>query len=193
MSDLNNDMIFNELMRRFERMIRSEIYAYFANEMDRQDIFQEISIHILKKLRSSERLELAKWDSGGWVRIVTKNKCLDIIKKRTRELKQSKDLSDEDLFEKAANQSPYLENNDIRIDKTWKEIDVAHLLMQLAERERQIIILRYFKKMPIKDIDAIMNVSNSSVYLDRVIKKLRKINGAATFFDFFDEYRIKDQ
>lgn len=192
MKQLNHDMIFNEIMRRHEKIVRIEIAGYFENEMDRQDIFQEIAVHILEKLRESDSEGLSKWTSGGWIRTVTRNKCLDILRKNQKESKRSKDLLDNDAFERAATHSPYLEKDQFKPDKTWKDFSIEELLMELNDQDRQLIVLKFFKKLSIKEIDEITGKKNSSVYIERVLIKLKKLNGVDGFFDKFDGYNITD-
>ena len=71
-------------------------------------------------------------------------------------------------------------------------IKVEDLLMQLNERDRQLIILRFFKNKSIKEMDEMTGLKNTAVYILRAIDKLKTLVGADTFYTYFDDFIIED-
>lgn len=185
-------IVLKELVRRHDKVIRFEIQSYFRNEMDADDVYQEICIHIYHKLENSDETELNKWSSAAWARTIVKNKCLDILRKNQRDAKHSKDFGDDGAFEKAIDNSNYSDKPEISGDKSYKIIKIQELILQLSERDRRLITLRFFKKYAIKEIDEIMGIKNSSVYIERALVRLRALSGAEDFFELYDGYKFEE-
>ena len=76
--------------------------------------------------------------------------------------------------------------------RSMKSIKVEDLLMQLNERDRQLIILRFFKNKSIKEMDEMTGLKNTAVYILRAIDKLKTLVGADTFYTYFDDFIIED-
>jgi RNA polymerase sigma factor (sigma-70 family) len=190
---MNVNVIFNDLILKHSKSIKYIISLYFKNSMDCDDVLQEVFIHILDQLKKTNRDELARWESLGWIKVVVKNKCISILRTVNKETKIEKTMTDENQFENEINASSFSDASEIEFDKTTKIIKIRELLSVLKERDRKLIILRYFKNYSIKQIDEMLGVNNSAVYILRAIDKLKKEIGVDQFYNYFDQFDIEDE
>ena len=52
---MNNNFIINEILRRFSDPIRMVIRGYFNNKMDADDVYQNVTMHIMNKIKLIEQ------------------------------------------------------------------------------------------------------------------------------------------
>ena len=64
---MNRRLLFTELIRRHESNIRKTIRVRIKNSMDADDVFQDLSMHILDKIERESEDQLSKWDSKSWM------------------------------------------------------------------------------------------------------------------------------
>lgn len=186
---MQHTLFLNELLLRFDGLIKFVISQYFKNKMDKDDVFQDISLHIFDKLQKTSSEELSKWTSEAWIRVIVRNQCITILRKRQSESKREKVMTNDDQFER---EIPIDFNSQINFDKSLKAIAIEQVLLELKEKDRKLIILRFFKQKSIAEIDQLCGVKNSAVYISRIIDKLKNILGADSFYDYFDDYIIED-
>ena len=190
--DKKSTIIFNELIHRFSKPIERVIAKYFQNSMDRDDVYQEVMIHIFEQLKKIEGDDFSKWEAESWIKVVVKNKCISILRVVQRDSKKEKSTVDDSQLDFEIASSSFADKPMVSSSRSLKSFKVEDLLMQLNERDRTLIILRYFKNLSIKEIDQISGLSNCAVYLLRAIEKLKKIVGAETFYLYFDDFIIED-
>lgn len=180
-----SQLLVKEILRRQSEQIKIQIAKYFKNKEDREDVFQEMVIHLLDRIKHFDP-EHTNANLAGWVSRVVKHKCISILRKRNSKPK-FQDFEDAGLIDN------YRDNNLIEEEfdpslRSIKTFNIEKLLLKLNERDRKLIILRIFKSISIKEIDKIMGLNNSSVYIQRAIDKLREFEDAKTFFDVYDEF-----
>jgi len=190
--DKKSAIIFNELIHRFSKPIERVIAKYFQNSMDRDDVYQEVMIHIFEQLKKIEGDDFSKWEAESWIKVVVKNKCISILRVVQRDSKKEKSTVDDSHLDFEIASSSFADKPMVDSARSLKSFKVEDLLMQLNERDRMLIILRYFKNLSIKEINEISGLSNCAVYLLRAIEKLKKIVGAETFYLYFDDFIIED-
>jgi RNA polymerase sigma-70 factor (ECF subfamily) len=190
--DKKSTIIFNELIHRFCKPIERVIAKYFQNSMDRDDVYQEVMIHIFEQLKKIEGDDFSKWEAESWIKVVVKNKCISILRVVQRDSKKEKSTVDDSHLDFEIASSSFADKPMVDSARSLKSFKVEDLLMQLNERDRMLIILRYFKNLSIKEINEISGLSNCAVYLLRAIEKLKKIVGAETFYLYFDDFIIED-
>jgi DNA-directed RNA polymerase specialized sigma24 family protein len=76
---LNRDLFFKEIIRRNENRLRRKIAKTFFNGVNIDDIYQDLCIHILNKIRSEEEGALPRWESEAWLLSVTSNFCIVVM------------------------------------------------------------------------------------------------------------------
>lgn len=127
-------------------------FSYVRNENDAMDIVQESAYKVMKEYKTLKKEEYL----NTWIYRIVINTALDFIRKRNKELIGVEDY--DDFYE------------DVYID-----FDVMDSLIRLDEKERAIIILRFFEDQKLDDIAEIIgdNVSTVKSKLYRALKKLK--------------------
>ena len=187
-----NAIVFNELIHRFNKPIKRVIAKYFQNSMDQDDVYQDVMMHIYEQLNKIDGDDFSKWEAESWVKVVVKNKCISIIRVNKRESGREKSIVDDSHLENEISSSSFSDKPVVSTSRSMKAIKVEDLLMQLNERDRQLIILRFFKNKSIKEMDELTGLKNTAVYILRAIDKLKDLVGADTFYTYFDDFIIED-
>jgi RNA polymerase sigma factor (sigma-70 family) len=189
---MNAQVIYREIIARYSKTIRFVIGNYFKNSMDRDDVYQETMIHIYEQLKKSSELDLERWTSEGWMKVIVKNKCISILREQQRGQKYEKQVTDDVQLEREIESSSLIDQNITDGVKSTKIIRISELLNCLNERDRQLLILRYFKNYSIKELDDALGVKNAAVYILRAVEKLKKVVGVEQFFTYFDDFDIEE-
>lgn len=128
-------------------------YSYVKNPEDASDIVQEGAYQAIRKCQSLEQTQYVKT----WLYRLMINETFNYCRKR------QKTVSTEEIT---------VEHG---IEDTYKDVDLWNALATLEDKDRTVIILRYFEDYKISDIADIMeeNVSTVKSRLYRGIKKLR--------------------
>ena len=188
---MNRDLFFKEIIRRNENRLRRKIAKTFFNGVNIDDIYQDLCIHILNKIRSEQEGTLPRWESEAWLLSVTSNFCVDILRKikskkrKGVEIKSYTDDSSE--MDRKTYRGGYADYSDNDPSKTVKEIDLSEGIRSLKERDRTLITLRYLQGKSIKEIDDLTGLTNSAVYIKRAIAQLRASIDIDSYLDQFDE------
>ena len=190
--EMKYSVIYKELIHRFKNPIERVIGKYFQNSMDRDDVYQEVMIHIFEQLKKIEGDDFKKWEAESWVKVVVKNKCISMLRVINRDSKKEKTTLDDSHLDFEISISSFADKHLIQTSRSLKLIKVEDLLMQLNERDRQLIILRFFKNMSVKEMDQITGLTNCAVYVLRAIDKLKKRIGTDSFYTYFDDFVIED-
>jgi RNA polymerase sigma factor (sigma-70 family) len=193
---LNRDFLFNEIIRRNETKLRKKIASTFFSKVNLDDVYQDVCIHILGKIRSENDENLSKWEAEAWLMTVTNNFCTDKLRslKSQKQVKKNilvllDDFSEVDRKLFAAKQSHF---NSLDPSLSKKEIDINKLMKFLNERDQTLIVLRFFRNYSIRDIDSELGLNNSAVYIERAVEKLRKALNVDRHLDFFDQFFSTD-
>lgn len=158
-------------VREFERLVRESrhrLYGYavhfLGSREEAEDIVQDAYLRLWSH-RSSVRPDGAM----GWLISVTRNLCLDKV--RRRKVRSAVDVDTEKLSQIAAGgRSP----EDNASSSVFEEL-VADALRQLPDTQRSIVILREMLGMSYNEIcDALdLPLTTVKVYLHRGRKELR--------------------
>lgn len=126
------------------------INRQFRGEVDGQDVAQQFFLKLFQMKSYKIRTPNA------WVRTVTKNIAIDILRKNGKQYRVKELL--------------------VLPDYTGPPDNVADILKVLSESEQQIMYLRYWEKYNLKEIAELIKMKYSSVkYIHRAAKKkLRK-------------------
>ena len=193
---MNRDFLFNEIIRRNETKLRKKIAATFFSKVNLDDLYQDVCIHILVKIRNENDENLSKWEAEAWLMTVTNNFCTDKLRslKSHKQVKKKilvllDDFSEVDRKLFASKQSHF---NAMDPSLSKKEIDINKLMKFLNERDQMLIVLRFFRNYSIRDIDIELGLNNSAVYIERAVEKLRKVLNVDRHLDFFDQFFSTD-
>lgn len=135
----------------YEAMYRLA-YTYVRNEEDAMDIVQE---SVYKAIKNSDRIKQAGFIKT-WLWRIVMNTAVDFIRKNHQEVVV------EEFFE------------DGREDQ-YRDFDTIEALKVLDEKEKTVIVLRFFEEQKIPDIAKMLNenVNTVKTILYRSLKKLK--------------------
>jgi RNA polymerase sigma-70 factor (ECF subfamily) len=143
-----DDMAFHQLIDHYYLTVERFARQIGVREEDLQDVTQEVFIKVFRFLHKYSRGKFSTW-----LYSVTLNVSKDYFRKQKREKAK---------IDKTINSSPetfYTENTDLTDDAR-----ILHKSIQiLDEKYRVPIALFYFQEASIKEISAIMNLSESTV------------------------------
>ena len=143
--------IENEILQSYQSLYRLA-YSYVKNPDDAMDVVQESAYKAILHADEMRFRETVK----GWLCRIVVNTALDLIRRRKRE-----SLTEE---------IPETGRED-----TYENIDVMRALDTLDEREKTVVMLRFFQDMKLSEISSIIGESLSSVksILYRSLRKLK--------------------
>ena len=140
-----------ELLDNYEKYYRLA-FSYVRNENDAMDVVQESAYKVIKECGSLKNEEYL----NTWTYRIVINTALDFIRKNKKEF------------------IGILENEEAYEDD-YMDFDVMDSLERLEEKDRSVIILRFFEEQKIEDIAKItgenLNTVKSRLY--RALKKLK--------------------
>ncbi len=145
------------IMKNYNQYYRMA-YSYVHNESDAYDIVQNGAC---KAIQSSDSLKNNDY-AETWIYRIMINECFKL-------LKQSKVIPYENVDENIS-EKPYTNDEDIKID-------LHNALNQLSDKDKAVIILKYFEDKKLDEIALILdeNVNTIKSRLYRSMNKLRKI------------------
>lgn len=144
-------IVEKEVMESYEAMYRLA-YTYVKNESDAMDVVQESVYRAIRSSTSLKNIEYCKT----WLLKIVINTSITFMKKRDREIVLEY-FTDEVVCD------------------NYTDIDLLEQLDNLSEKEKSIIVLRYFEDRKLEEISAILgeNINSVKSILYRGLKKLK--------------------
>lgn len=142
-----------ELLSNYQKYYRLA-YSYVKNEADALDIVQESAYKAMKSCTKLKNKEYA----DTWIYRIVINTATDFLRKRQKDAEGM-----EEYLEQAVNETGYA------------QADIMSTLSTLGEKERSVLILRYFESFKLEQIADITgeNLSTVKSRLYRALEKLR--------------------
>lgn len=152
----NQNLIEQIILENYNQYFRLA-YSYVRNEADACDIVQNGAYKALKSSDTMQKPEYAQT----WVYRIMLNECF-------RYLKHPKFLSYEEMQEESGMEAGSVEDN-------YVNVDLQRALDTLSEKDKAIIILKYFEDKKLEEIADILdeNINTIKSRLYRSMKKLR--------------------
>lgn len=140
-----------EILRSYETLYRLA-YTYVKNPDDAMDVVQE---SVYKAIQNASGVR-SRGAIKGWLCRIVVNTALDLIRSRSREV--------------SVDQLPETGRED-----TYQDLDTLRALDRLEDRERTVVVLRFFEDMKLQDIALATgeNLNTVKTILYRSLKKLR--------------------
>lgn len=147
-----------ELLDNYKKYYRLA-YSYVRNEADALDIVQESAYKAIKNCESIKDADFITT----WIHRIVINTAMDLLRRSQR----AYETMEEETREQGA------------VDTGYSEADVMDMLSILEEKDRSILILRYFEGFGLEEIAAITNEKLSTVKsrLYRALHKMRMKTG----------------
>ncbi len=169
-----DNFAFEELVKRYEKLVYSVAYRMMNNKEDAEDITQVVFIKVYKKIDTFNENQSFK----AWVCTITSNACIDEI--RSRKNKQTFSLdknieSDDGDFKKDLPSNEETPEEAI-INKEKREI-ILNSINELKEESKQFIILRDIQGLSYEEISEQLDLKLGTVKskIARSRTKLQKI------------------
>ncbi|RCL65203.1 MAG: RNA polymerase subunit sigma-24 [Bacteroidetes bacterium] len=142
-----------KLIVRHRDRVFGAIYNFTKDVYLTEDLFQEVFIKVVNKLREGKYNEEGKFLP--WVLRMAHNLCIDNYRKTKRQV--SIVTSEEfDLFEILPVDST--NGEEMIINQQLKD-KVRHLLNELPEEQREVVLLRHYFEFSFKEISELTGVS----------------------------------
>jgi RNA polymerase sigma-70 factor (ECF subfamily) len=154
---------FEELMKRYQRLVYATCLAYAGTPDDALDMTQEVFVKVYEKLSSFRGSGTFK----AWLLRITHNEGLNWVRSRRRH-GDRRELTPANSPEVAASQ-------DTDLIRRERQDLLREALLRLNPRQRQAVVLRYFEGSPIREIASILDCTEGTAknILFRSLRKLR--------------------
>lgn len=154
----NRKLIEEIILKNYNQYYRLA-YSYIHNESDAGDIVQNGAYRALRSEHTLKKPEYAET----WVYRIMLNECFRFVK-------QFRPLSYEAIQEKNGEEVGYKEDE-------YVDIDLKRALDTLRDKDKAIVILKYFEDKKLEEIAEILdeNINTIKSRLYRSMKKLRDV------------------
>ncbi len=149
MNKIKNDMLIEEIYRRYLNPVKYYVLSMCGNETVAEDITAETFLKALKNIE--------KFKSGNiftWLCTIAKNTYFDYASKKER---SAVPLTDE-MLQAVTDSSPSPESEAVTRDE---KLALYRALHHLAPEEREIVYLKMFTELTFKEIGAILGTSEN--------------------------------
>jgi len=154
---INKKIVLKHLYDQKNKLFKMAIY-YLKNEQDALDAIQETAYRVCKSYKKLKQLEYI----DTWIIRILINICLDELERRKKEFR---------VFEENKNNETIVYEND------FLGIEIEEALMQIKETYREVVILRYFEDLKVKEIGEVMGVPEGTIktWLHRGMEELHQL------------------
>lgn len=146
-----SEAVEQEILNSYEKLYRLA-FSYVKNEQDALDVVQDSVYKAMKYAGQVKQKEYIKT----WLWRIVMNTAVDAIRRRAQFVggDQIQEQGQEDRYE---------------------DTDVLSALEELEERERKVVVLKYFEEWTIKEIADCLQVNQNTIksILYRALKKLK--------------------
>jgi len=148
-----NSAAFSTLVLRYKTKLYSSIYLLVKDKYLAEDMFQEVFIRVIDKMKSGHYTEEGKFLP--WIMRIAHNMCLDHFRKvkRSPVIRNSEEV---DIFDMLNFSVPNAED---RLIASQSHDRVRKMLDMLPEEQREIIIMRHYADLTFKEIAALKQIS----------------------------------
>ena len=157
------------ILRYEKKLFRYVQRTLFVNKEDTEDILQEVFIKVYRNLNSFN----PKYKFSSWIYRITYNECINHLRNHNHDKNQVNLEVESDTYNELI-ADINLESDAIKADK---QKQVQHLLEQLDEKSRTVLILKYIEEKDYNEIADILETSTGNVgsLVNRAKSKFKKI------------------
>jgi RNA polymerase sigma-70 factor (ECF subfamily) len=161
------DELFKELFRRYNLKVTAWCARITRDPERAHDLTQEVF------LQAFRRLDSFRGDSrfGTWLYALTRNHCLNVLKKWRTEPVEKGEMVPFDLRGANGMEVHFAMERSQSFEKMWKMIDAS-----LTPREARIMALHYGHGLPLATITRELKLSNPSGAKAFIVSARRKLN-----------------
>ena len=150
-----------EIYLTYKEKITSYVKSRVENSYEAEDIVSSVFLNIFRNL---DRFDEQRASLSTWIYTITRNTVIDYYKKR-----KTQSLFSDDVMEiEEIPEEPTVDEADLE--------SLANALEQLSERQRDLIILHYYRGYTLKRIAEMMGMSyiNAKVTHAKALAALRR-------------------
>ncbi len=161
---------FAELFERYKRLVYKTAYLMLGDSAEADEALQEVFVLVYKSLAS---FDPHKGAFTTWLHRITINYCLGRRRKRrvlTEPLEEARLMQSNETLE-------------VGLLKSAERQEVRRAIMALSEKQRAVIILRYYWDLPYNEIAQVLAIPVGTVKsrIDLALKTLTlKLSGPET-------------
>jgi RNA polymerase sigma-70 factor (ECF subfamily) len=138
---------FEDIVRKYERLVFNVAYRIVKNHEDAADITQTVFLKIYRKINQYD----PRYRFFSWLYRITVNECINFLKKRRREV----DVDDDRVVSRTSAWDPITQGEKSDF------LDTALAVLKLDYRV--VIVLKYFLELSYKEISDIVGVPEKTV------------------------------
>ncbi len=179
-----DELAFEELVFKYEKLIYSVCYRMFNNKEDAMDCTQDTFIKIYKNMEKS----IGKGSFKSWICTIATNTCLDELRKRSKKSTVSIDAHYDNDTSNVKIDIPDLDPTPLDKVLMTESADVLKTAIDsLSDEDKAIIVLRDIEGLSYDDIAKSLDISLGTVKsrLSRTRKKLQK-----KYLDLLQQYNV---
>jgi RNA polymerase sigma factor (sigma-70 family) len=187
------DVVFTEILNRYNRYFISLIRLKFQEAEEVKDVYQNFSIFLYEKIGKYYPLSPDLFDTKSWLRTIVSNFCISELRKKNA-IRQPHFIPEAKTEFIRTNYSDNLDDTSGLYDfKKKKSVDdgIALLFKLLTKREVLILKMKYYYNKPSVFISSKMNETHVDVLISRIKEKLKKKSGVKDINQFIKSYNIK--
>jgi len=154
---------FDDIMKRYQRCVYAACLPFAADSEEALDMMQDIFVKVYEKIGSFQ----GNGTFRAWLLRIAYHEGVNRVRYRARH-------GEHDELTRA-NEPAVSANQDSELLRQESQDLLRSALLQLNPRQRQAVTLRYFEKMPIREIASILDCTDGTAknLLFRSLQKLR--------------------
>lgn len=141
----NNNIAFEKLYKRYEKLVYSIAFSILKNNIDAEDIVQIV----FTKIYTIDKNKLPQDNEATWLYSVTKNESINYLKRKMDYIPL------ENLYE--------IKDSDKDINNIIDQIEFNNMISKLNEKEKEIISLKILSNMTFDDIGVLLDKSTGTI------------------------------
>lgn len=151
-----NHQALETLIRRHQSRIFSAILMVMRDRATAEDVFQDTFIRVIQTLKKGEYNEEGKFLP--WVLRISRNLVIDHYR-RVKKMPPAPVYINEEGEEVSVFNTLPAENDEARIEQVGIKKEMRHLINQLPDDQREVVLMRLYYDMSFKEIATFTNVS----------------------------------
>ena len=187
------DVLFTEILNRYNRYFISLIRLKFQEAEEVKDVYQNFSIFLYDKISKFYPLSPDLFDTKSWLRTIVSNFCISELRKRNA-IRQPLLIPEAKTEFIRTNYSDNLDDTSGLYDfKKKKSVDdgIVILFKLLTKREVLILKMKYYYNKPSGFISSKMNETHVDVLISRIKEKIKRKSGVKDINQFIKSFNIK--
>jgi DNA-directed RNA polymerase specialized sigma24 family protein len=187
------DVVFTEILNRYNRYFISLIRLKFQEPEEVKDIYQNFSIFLYDKIGILYPLSPDLFDTKSWLRTIVSNFCISELRKKNA-IRQPLLIPEAKTEFIRTNYSDNQDDTSGLYDfnkKTSVDDGIDILFKLLTKREVLILKMKYYYNKPSVFISSKMNETHVDVLISRIKEKLKRKSGVKDINQFIKTFNIK--